>query len=105
MSRTLNPSSLTPTPVTQPPQMMAAHGTMSRYHGHQIRRLHNVITLLSIAQSTPSRRRHHLRLSLRSKSASEPTTQTMAGQTAVSLFVKDSACGSAPRDAFHSAKD
>ena len=36
--------------------------------------------------------------------SAEPTTQTMAGQTAASSCVKDSGCGSAPRDVFHSAR-
>src|SRR6185503_20395150 len=107
MSRTLNRSSLIQIPVTQAPLMTAARGT-SLHHGLRFRIISqtiNPITARSIAQSTQYRLRHQLRLSLRSKSASELTTQTTAGRTVAWSSVKDSGCGSAPPAVFHLERD
>src|SRR3569832_2329559 len=109
MSKTSNQSNSTTTTVTAATR--AAPTTVAR--GTIRRRLcraprlqpPSLTTPIPVAQSIQRLFHLQLRLSLRSKSVSEPITQTTAGQTAASSCVKASDCESVLRAVFHSGAD
>ena len=109
MSKTSNRSNSTTTAVTAVPRAASttvARGTIRRQSCRDPRiQTPSLTTPIPVAQSTQRLFRLQLRLSLRSKSALEPITQTMAGQTAVSSCAKDSDCGLVLRAVFHSGAD